>query len=110
MESALSQFELIIGLIIWVWIFVSSFLFNYLENSCIDNMQKHSDSEIENPSKNSWINPFGGFKNLLFFITYKPKTSDSTGFVVAAKNGKVLQAVYFIQLICVVGVFIAFKA
>lgn len=106
MEYTLNQFELVIGLLFWGWLFASAFLFNFMENRYIDIMHKHSALQSKDLSKNSWTNPLGGFKNLLFFITYKPKDSDARDFVIAVKKGRNLQILYITQLICVVGAFI----
>jgi hypothetical protein len=99
-----SQFELTLAWIIWVWIFVSSFLASYFANRCISIMHNHSDAKYDIPNKNSFKNLFAGSKNLMFFIKYKSKPSDSIEFIQAAKNWKKVQVVYYLQLACLFAV------
>jgi len=99
-----SQFELTLAWIIWVWIFVSSFLASYFANRCISIMHNHSDAKSYIPNKNSFKNLFAGPKNFMFFIKYKSKPSDSIEFIQAAKNWKKVQGVYYLQLACLFAV------
>jgi len=98
--------EMILLWVVFIWIWISSFLFSYMEDRIIKKVKFILGEKANEIGKNTFLNPIQNFRNMLFFFRYNVDASDPKVVAMLIRRGKYLNILYFTQLACI-GIFMA---
>lgn len=86
--------------IVFIWIWISSFLFSILEDRIVKKIKFLLGEKAKGIGKNTFLNPIQNIRNTVFFFKYNIDESDPDVILTLILRGKYLNVFYFTQLAC----------